>query len=188
MARTITAELFGSLDLVVEAPETWHFDWVGDEMLAEVGREQGEASALLLGRRTYEVFAATWPDRGDDVPLAARLNAMPKIVVSSTLDAATWHNTEVTRFDDIAALKEQGEGRITVAGSIRLVESLLAAGLLDELRILSHPVILGRGRRLFDTYAGPRADLELVESRVLERGVLLTVHRPSNRQEQGARS
>ena len=179
MTRTITAELFASLDLVVEAPETWHFGWVGEEMLAEVAREQGGASALLLGRRTYEAFADSWPHRGDDVPLARQLNAMPKIVVSSTLDSPTWHNTEVVGFDDIAALKESGEGRITVAGSIRLVESLIAADLLDELRILSHPVVLGRGRRLFDTYAGPRVDLELVESRTLERGVQLTVHRPS---------
>ena len=179
MARTITAELFVSLDLVVEAPETWHFPWVGAEMLAEVKREQGEASALLLGRRTYEVFAGSWPDRGDDVPLAAQLNAMPKIVVSSTLDAPSWHNTVVAGIDELAALKASGEGRISVAGSIRLVESPIARGLLDELRLLTHPVVLGQGRRLFDTYDGPRLDLELVESRTLERGVQLTVHRPS---------
>ena len=179
MARTITAELFVSLDLVVEAPETWHFPWVGAEMLAEVTREQGEASALLLGRRTYEVFAGSWPDRGEDVPLAAQLNAMPKIVVSSTLDAPAWHNTVVAGFDELAALKASGEGRITVAGSIRLVESLIARGLIDELRLLTHPVVLGQGRRLFDMYDGPRLDLELVESRTLERGVQLTVHRPS---------
>ncbi len=183
MARTITAELFASLDLVVEAPETWHFDWVGEEMLSEVAREQGGASALLLGRRTYEVFAASWPRRGDDAPLARQLNAMPKIVVSSTVSAPTWHNTEVTRFEDVVALKESGEGRITVAGSIRLVESLIASGLLDELRILSHPVILGRGRRLFDTYDGPRVDLDLVETRTFERGVQLTIHRPTIRNE-----
>ncbi|MFB9309915.1 dihydrofolate reductase [Agromyces hippuratus] len=181
MARTITAELFASLDLVVEAPETWHFPWVGEEMLAEVAREQGEASALLLGRRTYEVFADSWPNRGDEVPLARRLNAMPKLVVSSTLDSPTWRNTEVTGFDELAAHKASGEGRITVAGSIRLVEALIAGGLLDELRLLTHPVVLGQGRRLFDTYDGPRADLELVESRMLERGVQLTVHRPTAR-------
>ena len=122
-------------------------------------------------------------DRGDDAPLARQLNAMPKIVVSSTVSAPTWHNTEVTRFDDLAALKESGEGRITVAGSIRLVESLIASGLLDELRILSHPVILGRGRRLFDTYDGPRVDLDLVETRTFERGVQLTIHRPTTRNE-----
>jgi dihydrofolate reductase len=183
MASTFTAELFASLDLVVEAPETWHFDWVSDEMLAEVARDQGEASALLLGRRTYEVFADSWPGRGNEVPLARRLNAMPKIVVSSTLHAPTWHNTEVTGFEDLAAMKERGEGRITVAGSIRLVESLIAAGLLDELRILTHPVILGNGRRLFDTYTGPRVDLDLVQTRTLERGVQLTVHRPTTRTE-----
>ncbi|MGH3704388.1 MAG: dihydrofolate reductase family protein [Agromyces sp.] len=180
MPRTITAELFASLDLVVEAPETWHFPWVGEEMLAEVAREQGEASALLLGRSTYEVFAGSWPDRGDEVPLARRLNTMPKLVVTSTLDSPAWHNTELVGFDDLAALKTHGEGRITVAGSIRLVESLIAGGLLDELRILTHPVILGEGRRLFDTYDGPRVDLELVESRTIERGVQLTVHHPSN--------
>jgi dihydrofolate reductase len=178
MPRTITAELFASLDLVVAAPEAWHFDWVGEEMLAEVAREQGGASALLLGRRTYEAFAGSWPHRGDDVPLARQLNSMQKVVVSSTLDSPTWHNTEVAGFDEIAALKEEGEGRITVAGSISLVESLIAADLLDELRILTHPVVLGNGRRLFDTYSGPRVNLALLESRTLERGVQLTVHRP----------
>jgi len=179
MARTITAQLFASLDLVVEAPEAWHFRWVGDEMLAEVGREQNEASALLLGRRTYEVFAESWPTRGAEVPLAAHLNSMQKLVVSDTLRSPTWHNTEVIRFDELAALKEGEGGSITVAGSIRLIESLMADGLLDELRILSHPVVLGAGRRLFDTYAGPRVDFELVDSRTLERGVQLTVHRPA---------
>lgn len=181
MARIITAELFASMDLVVEAPEAWHFPWVGEELIAEVGREQGEASALLLGRRTYDVFAASWPNRSDEVPLARRLNRMRKFAVSRTLESPTWQNTEVIRFDEISRLKEAGEGRITVAGSITLVESLITAGLLDELRILTHPVILGRGRRLFDTYDGPRVEWELTEARTLEHGVQLSVHRPTNR-------
>lgn len=179
MTRVITAELFASLDLVVEAPEAWHFPWVGAQMLSEVAREQGDASALLLGRRTYDVFAESWPHRGDEVPLASQLNAMRKLVVSRTLESPGWQHTEVVGFDDIARLKATGEGRITVAGSITLVESLIGSGLLDELRILTHPVILGQGRRLFDEYDGPRVELELTEARTLDRGVQLTVHRPT---------
>lgn len=181
MARILTAELFASADLVVEAPEAWHFPWAGAEMIAEVSREQGEASALLLGRRTYDVFAASWPSRGDDVPLARQLNTMQKFAVSRSLQSPAWQNTEVVAFDDIVRLKANGEGRITVAGSITLVESLLGAGLLDELRILTHPLVLGQGRRLFDAYDGPRVELDLVDARTFERGVQLSVYRPTRR-------
>lgn len=181
MARIINAGLFASADLVVEAPETWHFPFVGDEMIAEVAKDQGEASALLLGRRTYDVFASSWPNRGDDVPLARQLNTMQKFVVSRTLQSPAWQNTEVVDFDEIAQLKATGVGSINVAGSITLIESLLEAGLLDELRIFTHPLVLGAGRRLFDAYEGPRVELELAEARTLEHGVQLAVYRPTTR-------
>lgn len=152
-------------------------------MLAEVASEQGMASALMLGRRTYEVFADSWPHQDDEVPLARHINAMEKIVVTSTLKSPSWNNSRTIGFPQLSALKENGEGHITVAGSISLVESLIAAGMLDELRILTHPVILGRGRRLFDTYGGGRAELELNDSRTLERGVILSIYQPSMKHE-----
>lgn len=84
MSRPITAELFTSVDLVVEEPQGWHFPWVGEQMLAEVAREQSTGT-LPLGRHTYAIFAASWPERGDEAPLAAQLNRMQKIVFSDTL-------------------------------------------------------------------------------------------------------
>lgn len=98
MSRPITAELFTSLDLVVEEPQAWHFPSVGEAMLAEIAREQ-YTSTLLLGRTTYEIFASSWPERGDDVPLAAQLKGMTKVVVSDRIrDAdATWAETRILR-------------------------------------------------------------------------------------------
>jgi dihydrofolate reductase len=182
----ITAELFASLDLVVEEPQNWHFPWVGPEMLTEVEREQ-TTDTLLLGRRTYEVFAGSWPKRSGDVPLADQLNRMKKVVVSDTIGEkdAAWSPTRVLRPNGdlagaIASLGEEYAGRLTVAGSISLVEQLLAAGLLAELRLIVHPVILGTGRRLFDGWTGGRVDLELAASTALGRGARLDVYRPAS--------
>ena len=181
MTRPITAELFASLDLVVDEPQDWHFPWVGERMLAEIAREQ-QASALLLGRRTYDVFAASWPQRGDEVPLAEQLNGMPKIVVSDRMrpDEASWSRTRILRPGGnlAAAIRSlDGAGRITVAGSISLVEQLLAVGLLDELRLIVHPLVRGRGRRLFSNWDGPELRLCHVESAPLDRGARLDVYR-----------
>lgn len=185
MIPPITAELFASVDLVVGEPREWHFPWVGDLMLAEIAREQ-TTDTLLLGRRTYESFANAWPKRGDDVPLATQLNGMHKVVVSDSLaDAdATWSNTTVVRHGgDItrafAALAEHTETRVTVAGSVSLVERLLAAGLLAELRLIVHPVVVGRGRRLFDGWSADALNLDLAESARLDRGARLDVYRPT---------
>lgn len=187
MSRPITAELFTSVDLVVEEPQDWHFPWVDERMLAEVAREQA-TDTLLLGRHTYEVFAASWPHRSDDVPLAAQLNRMRKVVISDTLDErdAPWANTRVIRHrGDVAAaareLGADGDGRVTVAGSVSLVEHLLAAGLLTELRLIVHPLVLGRGRRLFGTWRSGRAEFDLVESSPLGRGARLDVYRPKRK-------
>jgi len=184
MSRPITAELFVSLDLVVEEPETWHFPWVDEAMLSEVAREQG-ASTLLLGRKTYDVFASSWPVRGDDVPLATQLNAMTKVVVSDRIaDAeATWAPTTVLRpggdlATAISSLDELGDGRMTVAGSVGLVEQLLALGLLTELRLIVHPLVLGTGRRLFDDWAADVLELRHTGSTPLGRGARLDVYRP----------
>ena len=183
MSRPISAELFVSLDLVAEEPQTWHFPWVGELLLAEVAREQATPT-LMLGRRTYETFASSWPERGDEIPLATQLNKMTKVVVSDHIDdaEATWAPTRILRHGgDIAASIAQlddVEGRISVAGSVSLVEHLLAAGLLDELRLIVHPIILGSGRPLFDGWNGPGIELKHVESTPLDRGARVDVYRP----------
>lgn len=183
MSATISAELFASLDLVVEEPQAWHFPWAGERMLSEVAREQA-TSTLLLGRSTYRAFASTWPERGDEIPLAQQLNTMTKVVISDLLEdsEASWSRTRIVRHhgDVNAAISQLDdlEGRISVAGSVTLVERLVAAGLLDELRLIVHPLILGAGRRLFDNWAGPQIDLQHIASTPLDRGARLDIYRP----------
>lgn len=184
MSRPISAELFVSLDLVVEEPRAWHFPWVQDKMLEEVAREQ-TTSTLLLGRKTYDSFASIWPTLGDDVPLARQLNEMQKVVISDRLsDKDTgWANTRVLRprgsfTDAITLLDADGDDRVTVAGSISIVEQLLATGLLTELRLIVHPILVGSGRRLFDRWSAPQMEFEHVDSSPLDQGARLDVYRP----------
>ena len=125
------------------------------------------SDALLLGRRTYEGFAAAWPERSDEAGFADRMNSMAKYVVSGTLEQADWNNTTVIRgdlADGVRALKSQQGGDILVAGSGRLVAGLVEHDLVDEYRLMVFPTILGRGQRLFPE-SDATADLELVEAR-----------------------
>jgi dihydrofolate reductase len=135
-----------------------------------------ESSALLLGRRTYEGFAAAWPTREGD--FADKFNTMPKYVVSSTLKDPDWDNTTVIGVGGVAALKEEQDGVILVNGSARLTDALVEQGLVDEYRLMVFPIVLGTGKRLFgDT--GETKSLELVESKpVGPEGVLVLVYRP----------
>jgi dihydrofolate reductase len=114
--------------------------------------ELAAADVQLLGRVTYEGFAKAWPERSGD-PFSEKMNEMPKVVVSSALEQATWNNSTIIRDNptgEVAALKERYSGDILVAGSGQLVRGLMAAGLVDELRLMVFPVVLGRGKRLFD--------------------------------------
>ena len=125
------------------------------------------SDALLLGRRTYEGFAAAWPERSDEAGFADRMNSMAKYVVSGTLEQADWNNTTVIGgdlADGVRALKSQEGGDILVAGSGRLVAGLVEHDLVDEYRLMVFPTILGRGQRLFPE-SDATADLELVEAR-----------------------
>ncbi|GAA3338695.1 hypothetical protein GCM10020358_19680 [Amorphoplanes nipponensis] len=182
MSPTISAELFASADLVVGEPDQWHFPWVDAELLAEVERDVTTATALMLGRTTYQTFAGSWPHRGDDVPLAKTFNTMPKIVVSDTLTEATWSPTTILRTGGdlagaVAGLTSAGHGRITIAGSVTLVESLIEAGRLDELRLLVHPVIIGGRRRLFAGTPIRGRRMRLAGSAAHANGVQLLVYR-----------
>ena len=135
-----------------------------------------ESSALLLGRKTYEGFAAAWPTREGD--FADKFNTMPKFVVSSTLSDPEWSNSTVVGVDDLARLKEEQDGVILVNGSQRLMDALFERGLVDELRLMVFPTVLGNGKQLFGDTGATRT-LELVESRpVGPEGVLVLVYRP----------
>ena len=146
----------------------WTFEYDrGDEGNAFKLDELMEAEVQLLGRVTYEGFAAAWPGR--EGPFAEKLNSDPKVVVSTTLTDPEWQNTTVVSADvpgQIQRLKEETEGTILVAGSGTLVRTLLEADLVDELRLMVFPTILGRGRRLFPDGID-RRKLELVESRTV---------------------
>ena len=175
MGKLVVTE-FMSVDGVFEDPGGsedfehggWTFEYDrGDEGNAFKLDELMEAEVQLLGRVTYEGFAAAWPGR--DGPFAEKLNSDPKVVVSTTLTDPEWQNTTVVSADvpgQIRKLKDETEGTILVAGSGTLVRTLLDADLVDELRLMVFPTILGRGRRLFPEGIDRRR-LELVESRTV---------------------
>jgi len=152
--RKIVAGLFISLDGVTEAPENWQLAYINDEMLEAVGSAMPESDTMLLGRRTYEEFAGYWPDQGSEVEFADHMNNTPKLVVSTTLDTVEWRNASLLAgnvAEELTSLKQQPGKDISITGSATLVRSLLREGVLDELRLLVHPIVVGRGGRLFRT-------------------------------------
>ena len=180
--RKIVAGLFMSLDGVVESPEKWHFPYFNDEMGQEIGSQMAGADTMLLGRRTYEEFAAYWPDKAsEDDPMGAYMNNTPKLVVSRTLDSVEWENSALIQGDpteELTKLKQQPGRNIAITGSAALVGSLLRSGLLDELRLLVHPIVVGTGRRLFEE-RGDRVALKLLEARTFSTGVLALTYQPA---------
>jgi dihydrofolate reductase len=165
--RKITASLYVTLDGVVEAPEQWHFAHHNEEFLQALYDEVEASDAMLLGRRTYETFAAYWPHQSSEVPMADQMNNTTKYVVSTTLTDPEWQNTSVIAGDvnaRLAELKEQPGKNLAVTGSATLVNGLLRDGLLDELTLLLHPVVVGGGasQRLFAD-AADRVPLDLVD-------------------------
>lgn len=181
--REIVTTHFVSLDGVAEAPGGEpgfrHSGWVMETpadpaAFAHKGREQEEAGAMLMGGRTYEAFSAVWPQLDD----FARWNSLPKYVVSSTVTDPQWHDTTVISFDDVAGLKEGDGGPIYVQGSMLLTQSLLKAGLVDEVRLMVFPVVLGSGRGPFPTDAEDKVGLSLVSSESFANGVQFQVFRP----------
>lgn len=174
----IVSNLFISLDGVVERPDQWHFPYFDDEMGAAVGHGVEAATAFLMGRRQYQEWSEYWPNQteGDDIGFANFINSVPKYVLSNTLTEATWQNTTLLsgESEQVAArlreIKEQSEGEIAMSGSTSTVRWLLANGLLDELRLLVHPIAVGSGQRLFEET--PTYPLRLVRHETFKSGVL----------------
>ncbi len=181
MGQLIVTE-FITLDGVVDSPgggphphAGWTFRHVAfDEAAYEIkDREQQEATAMLMGRISYEEFAPVWPSMEE----FTEYNAMPKYVVSSTLQNPQWHNTSVLgSLDEVARLKETVDGIILVHGSATLAKGLAAAGLVDRYHLLVFPLLLGEGRRLFDDSTDTFRTLELVEHVAYANGVVKTVY------------
>jgi len=182
LRKLIAFELV-SLDGVVGAPDEWAFSYSDEEMDKEVAAGMDVSDALLLGRATYEEFASFWPNQPGGTQMVDYINSVRKYVVSTTLqEPLEWNNSTLIQGDvaeEIAILKEQPGKNITITGSITLVRSLLKAGLLDELQLMVHPVVLGGGRRLFED-GGDREVLELVGSKTFGTGVVSLVYRPSS--------
>jgi len=179
--RKIVSSLFISLDGVVEAPDQWHFSYFNDEMGEFIGAQMGAADTILLGRRTYEDFAAFWPSQDSSEPPADYLNNAPKYVVSNTLKTADWNNSTIISgniAEELTKLKQQPGTNIGMTGSGTLVQSLLHDGLLDELHLLVHPIVVGKGKRLFDGIDG-QVPLKLVESRPFSTGVIALSYVPT---------
>src|SRR5215211_2588087 len=180
--RKITAGLFISLDGVVEAPDQWHFPYFNEEMGAAVDATLGAADTVLFGRKTYDSFAGAWPEREaageEDAPFAKALGDVRKIVVSNQQLDFTWRNSEQLQGDlieAVTALKEEpGDRTIAMSGSVSVVRQLLAAGLLDELHLLVHPIAVRKGMRLFDE-GEPSIPLRLVPSQAFTTGVLYLI-------------
>jgi dihydrofolate reductase len=178
--RKIVAGLFVSLDGVAESPEKWHFPYFNEEMGQIVGAQMEAADCMLLGRVTYQGFADYWPDSQDEI--ADHMNGIRKVVVSTTLESADWKNSTLVRGElakSMTRLKQEPGKEISVVGSLNLVQSLLRENLLDELRLLIHPIVLGSGKRVFAD--GDRVPLKLISSRTLSTGVVYAVYEPAGR-------
>jgi dihydrofolate reductase len=188
MGKIVVTE-FISLDGVVEDPggseDYRHGGWTFEIDRGEEGNqfkldETMEAEAQLLGRVTYEGFAEAWPSREGE--FADKLNSMPKYVVSTTLEEAEWNNSTVLRGDlteEITKLKQEVDGVILIAGSVQLVQALLEHDLVDELRLMVFPVLLGEGKRLFGEVSKKRR-LRLADSKVVGEGVALLTYEPAS--------
>ncbi len=175
---SIKASLFISLDGVIESPETWHFDYFNDEMGAVIGELMGDSDATLLGRQTYDEFAGYWPNADPNDPITGQMNGSRKYVVSTTLTEATWQNSSVISGDVKAELtKLKQDTRLGTTGSATLVRWLLEQGLVDELHLLVHPVVVGHGKKLFAD--GAKVPLKLVSATTFTTGVLHLVYAPT---------
>ena len=177
--RKINSWLFVTLDGVIEAPENWVI--ADDDMFGAVEADYAKSDALLLGRRTYETFAASWPQRGSEVANADWMNNTRKYVASTTLKSPKWNNSTVIEGDvseAVARLKKEDGKDIMVNGSGALVRTLLRDHLLDELRLFVHPVVVGPGIRLFDDESDP-VELALADSHAYANGVISLTYRPS---------
>ncbi|HEX6149251.1 dihydrofolate reductase family protein [Nocardioides sp.] len=178
----IKSGLFISLDGVIESPETWHFPYFDDQMGAAVGELMSDSDATLIGRQTYDEFAAYWPQADAEDPMTGVMNGARKYVVSSTLTDPAWENTTAINppaaadAADVATqlTRLKQDTRLSTTGSATLVRWMLEQGLVDELHLLVHPIVVGHGKKLFED--GATVPLKLVSSTTFDSGVLHLVY------------
>jgi dihydrofolate reductase len=196
--KDVVVSEFLSVDGVMQAPGGPQEDTEGgfrlggwqmgyfDDAAGRILMESFQATdALLLGRRTYEIFAGYWPTAPvTEEPLASQLNRMPKYVWSTTLDRVEWNNSRLMKgdmTDEVNALKQQpGSGHLAVIGSGRLAQSLMQRGLVDAYELMVHPLVLGTGKRLFADVTGP-LKLKLVDVKTTGSGIVFLSYRPEGK-------
>ena len=182
MRKVVASELV-SLDGVMGSPQDWAFSYSDDEMEQANASGMAASDTLLLGRATYQEFASYWPYQNSaDQPYTDYLNSTPKFVVSTTLEEPLkWQNSTLIKgnlAEEITELKRLPGKDITIIGSAALVQSLLADGLLDELKLMVHPLVLGGVKRLFED-GGDQKALELLDSKMFDTGVLYLTYQPA---------
>ncbi len=188
--RRVVATEYVTLDGVMEAPGRedslgarggWVFLFPNEEMARFKSDELFASDTLLLGRATYQIFAAAWPSRTGE--FADRINSLPKHVVSTTLEKAEWNNSRLIKenvAEEVSKLKQQPGQDILVYGSADLVHTLMQHDLIDEYRLMVFPIVLGIGKRLFKDWGS--VTLKLVESRTFSSGVVLLTYQPERKE------
>lgn len=178
--RKVTAGLFHSIDGVVEAPDQWQFDAFDDELGALLGKTLATTDTVILGRKGYEDWAGYWPNTTTDQDFAGFINNVPKHVASRTLkDPLAWQNSTLIEGDldaFVRTLKGKSGGDIAVMASISLARHLFLAGLLDELTLITHPVIAGSGRRHLFEPGDPVTRLALLSSERTSKGNVVSTY------------
>ena len=191
--RKIVVGTFLSLDGVYQGPGSpeedteggfkvggWQIPYFDEDAGRFIGESYAATDGLLLGRVTYQLFAAFWPSAPAEDPFAAQMNSMPKYVVSKTLTEVTWNNSKLIKGDlteGVAKLKP-GSGHIAVVGSGKLAQSLMQHNLVDEFELWVHPVILGSGKQLFGGGI-PKTGLRLINTRTTGSGIVILTYQPA---------
>jgi dihydrofolate reductase len=180
--RKIVVSEYLSLNGIMEEP-AWTMPYWNDEIAKFKFDELFASDALLLGRVTYQGFAAAWPSRTDEAGFADRMNNLPKFVVSTTLETAEWNNSRLIKGNivaEISNLKQQPGQNILVYGSGGLVNTLGQHDLIDEYNLLIYPVVMEKGKRLFED--GSAASLKLVETKTFSTGVVALIYQPAKKE------
>src|SRR6266516_842652 len=180
MRKVIVSE-YVTLDGVMEEPGTWSFQFWNDEAAKFKFDELFASDALLLGRVTYQGFAKAWPSMTDEQGFADRMNSLPKFVVSTTLKEVEWNNARLMKgniAEEVSKLKQQPGQDILVSGSGELVHTLMQHDLIDEYRLMVHPVVLGSGKRLFRDGSDTTV-LRLVDTKTFSSAVVVLTYQPA---------
>jgi dihydrofolate reductase len=182
--RKLVTSVYVTLDGVMEDPR-WSFPFWSDEAAKFAYDQLFASDALLLGRVTYEGFASAWPGQTDEQGFADRMNSLPKYVVSTTLEEATWNNSTLIKgnvAEEVTRLKQQPGQNLLIYGSADLTRTLMRHDLIDEYRIWVHPVVQGSGKRLFGE--GIEKTLRLADAKPLDSGVVILSYQPDRKESQ----